>query len=241
MTTNTNENPISSKLISHLVELRQRLIYSLLAVGIMFIVLFYFAAELYQLLALPLLQQLPDGQQLIATGVASPLFAPLKLSFALSILICLPFLFYQLWTFVAPGLYPNERQLFWPLLFSSVLLFYLGMVFAYFVVFPLIFGFFTAVAPAIVTVTPDISEYLNFTLKLFFAFGVAFEVPVATVLLIRTRVVSIEQLQQARPYVIVGAFVLGMLLTPPDVLSQVLLALPMWLLFELGILVGRRI
>ncbi len=224
--------------LSHLIELRDRLMRALLAIGVATLVLFPFSKQLYAFLAAPLLEKLAGGQ-MIATGVAAPFLAPFKLVLVLAIVITVPYLLHQLWSFVAPGLYQHEKRLALPLLVSSVVLFYLGMAFAYFVVFPLVFGFFTSVAPEGVQVAPDISEYLNFTLKLFLAFGIAFEVPVATVLVIWTGMVSAEKLARLRPYIIVVAFTVGMLMTPPDVVSQVLLAVPMWLLFELGLLFSR--
>ncbi len=225
-------------LLSHLMELRSRLLRSVLCVLLVFIALFYFANDLYAWIAQPLMAKLPQGAAMIATEVASPFLTPFKLTLVLSIFISVPYLFYQLWAFVAPGLYRHEKALVVPLLVSSTVLFYLGVIFAYYVVFPLMFAFFTAAAPAGVTVMTDISSYLDFVLKLFMAFGLAFEVPIATVLLIKTGLASRRSLQEKRPYVIVGAFVLGMLLTPPDVISQVLLAVPIWLLFELGLLMA---
>ena len=224
--------------LSHLIELRDRLMRAVLAIGVAALVLFPFSKKLYAFLAAPLLEKLAGGQ-MIATGVAAPFLAPFKLVLVLAIVITVPYLLHQLWSFVAPGLYQHEKRLALPLLVSSVVLFYLGMAFAYFVVFPLVFGFFTSVAPEGVQVAPDISEYLNFTLKLFLAFGIAFEVPVATVLVIWTGMTSAEKLARLRPYIIVIAFTVGMLMTPPDVVSQVLLAVPMWLLFELGLLFSR--
>jgi sec-independent protein translocase protein TatC len=176
---------------------------------------------------------------MIATDVTSPFFAPLKLALVLAVFAAIPIILYQLWSFIAPGLYAHEKKIAFPLLFSSVLLFYLGAAFAYYVVFPLVFGFFTAVGPEGIVELPDISSYLNFVLKMFFAFGVAFEIPIATILLIITGVTTPDDLAAKRPYVVVGCFVIGMMLTPPDIISQTLLALPMWILFELGILFGR--
>lgn len=221
--------------ISHLIELRDRLLRMVLAVVLIFMALFPFANELYTILAQPLLQHMPQGSSMIATEVASPFLTPFKLALVLAIFVAIPFLLYQIWGFVAPGLYHHEKRLAMPLLASSTLLFYLGMAFAYIVVFPLVFGFFTSVAPEGVAVMTDISKYLDFVLKLFFAFGVAFEVPVVVIVLILMGTTTAESLSQKRPYIIVGAFVIGMLLTPPDVISQTLLALPMWLLFELGL------
>lgn len=237
----TNEFPPQQELpfLAHLIELRDRLLRVVLAVVIVFLALFSFANNLYTLLAEPLLRHMPAGTSMIATEVASPFLTPFKLTLVLSVFIAIPFILYQAWGFVAPALYQNERRLVFPLLLSSTLLFYLGMVFAYFVVFPLVFGFLTGVAPEGVAVMTDISRYLDFVLKMFFAFGVAFEVPIATILLIWTGMTTAKDLASKRPYIIVGAFVVGMLLTPPDVISQTLLAVPMWLLFELGLLFSK--
>jgi sec-independent protein translocase protein TatC len=188
---------------------------------------------------LPLLKNLPQGHGLIATNIVAPFFVPFELTFVVSLFISVPFFLYQLWGFIAPALYQHERRLVWPLLFISTLLFYLGIAFAYFVIFPLIFGFLTQTAPRGVIVSPDISQYLDFTLKLFFIFGGIFEVPVATVLLIWSGITTRERLIKFRPYAIVSAFIIGMLLAPPDVLSQTLLAVPLWLLFEVGIFLGK--
>jgi len=227
--------------ISHLVELRERLLKSLLAVLFVFCALFYFSNDIYSLLAQPLLARLPEGATMIATEVASPFLAPFKLTLLVSVAVTMPYLLYQAWAFVAPGLYRHERRFALPLLVSSSCLFYAGMAFAYFAVFPLVFGFFTTIAPAGVTVMTDINHYLNFVLKMFLAFGLAFEVPVATMLLVKTGITTVEQLGRMRPYIIVGAFVVGMLLTPPDVISQCMLAIPMWLLFEVGLYLSRRL
>ncbi len=227
-----------NSLISHLIELRTRILKALMSVLVVFLCLAYFANDLYQLLAMPLLKSLPENSSMIATDVASPFFAPFKLTLVLSFFIAIPFVLYQIWGFVAPGLYRNEKKLVAPLLLSSTLLFYAGMAFAYFVVFPIAFAFFNSVAPEGVTVSTDISSYLNFVLKLFFAFGVSFEIPIAIILMCWTGVTDAKSLRAKRPYVVVGAFVVGMLLTPPDVISQTLLAIPMWLLFEIGIIVG---
>ena len=222
--------------ISHLVELRARILKSLGCVLLLFLALSYFSNEIYSLLARPLIQQLPAGSTMIATEVAAPFFAPFKLTLIVAIALSIPYLLYQIWAFVAPGLYRHERRLVLPLLVSSSLLFYLGVAFAYFVVFPLMFKFFTATAPEGVAVMTDISRYLDFVLTMFLAFGFSFEVPIATLLLVHTGAVTVESLVAKRPYIIVGAFVVGMILSPPDVISQTLLAVPMWLLFELGIL-----
>ena len=225
--------------ISHLIELRDRLIRMLVAVLAIVLVLFPFANSLYRFVAAPLMAQLPAGNTMIATQVASPFLAPFKLALVAAVFVSMPYLLYQLWAFVAPGLYRHEKRLAVPLLASSIVLFYIGMAFAYFLVFPTIFAFFTATAPEGVAVMTDISSYLDFVLTLFFAFGVAFEVPVATVLLVAIGATTPDALVEKRPYVIVGAFVVGMFLTPPDVFSQTMLAVPMWLLFEVGVVFSR--
>lgn len=225
--------------LSHLVELRSRLMRAVVAVLIVLVVLLPFANDLYAVLAVPLLEQMPAGASMIAIEVASPFLAPFKLAFFVALFIAMPVILYQGWGFVAPGLYRHEKRFALPLVASSVVLFYLGCAFAYFVVFPLVFGFFSSVAPTGVAVMTDISKYLDFVLVLFMAFGLAFEVPIAVVLLTWTGLVTPESLSTKRPYVVVGAFALGMLLTPPDVISQTLLALPMWLLFEVGLIMAR--
>lgn len=228
-------------LVAHLVELRSRLLRAIGSIAVAFSCLFYFANDIYAYVAAPLQKFLPESSTMIATEVASPFLTPFKLTLFVSVLLAVPFLLYQLWSFIAPGLYRNEKTIAIPLLVSSVLLFYAGMAFAYYVVFPLIFGFFTSVGPEGVAIMTDIGSYLDFVLKLFFAFGVAFEIPVATILLIISGVISADDLAKKRPYVLVVCFVLGMLLTPPDVISQSLLAVPMWMLFEVGIFFGRMI
>ncbi|WP_455204175.1 twin-arginine translocase subunit TatC [Kaarinaea lacus] len=230
--------PQDQTFVSHLIELRDRLLRAVLVVLIIFLGLFAFANDLYTFLAEPLVRNLPTGSTMIATGVISPFLTPFKLALVASIFISMPFILYQAWAFIAPGLYKNERRLVMPLVASSVVLFYLGMVFAYYVVFPLVFGFMATTTPDGVAQAPDISMYLDFAIKLFFAFGVAFEVPIATILLIWGGITTRESLAAKRPYIIVAAFVVGMLLTPPDVISQTLLALPMWILFELGLLLS---
>jgi sec-independent protein translocase protein TatC len=227
-----------NSLIAHLIELRGRVLKAVVSVFVVFLCLVYFAQDLYHWLATPLLDTLPENAQMIATDVASPFFAPFKLTMVLSFFIAIPMVLYQIWGFVAPGLYKNEKRLVVPLLVSSTLLFYTGMAFAYYVVFPLAFAFFTSVAPEGVVINTDISSYLNFVLKIFFAFGLAFEIPVAVVLMCWTGVTTPDALRAKRPYVIVGVFVVGMLLTPPDIISQTLLAIPMWILYEFGIVVG---
>lgn len=225
--------------VAHLIELRNRLLRIIIAVGIILLALLPFANQLYSLVAAPLLAHLPEGTSMIATEVASPFLAPFKLALISAIFLAMPVVLYQLWAFIAPGLYQHERKLVFPLLLTSTVLFYLGAAFAYYVVLPLVFSFFITVAPEGVAVMTDISKYLDFVLKLFFAFGLAFEVPIATILLVWAGVTTPETLTAKRPYIIVGAFVVGMLLTPPDVISQSLLAVPMWLLFELGVFFSR--
>ena len=240
MTPNNRDNPDQEQpFISHLLELRDRLLRMLVAVLVLFLTLFPFANDLYTLVAQPLMAHLPEGTSMIATEVASPFLTPFKLSLVAAVFLAMPYILYQLWSFVAPGLYQHEKRLALPLLASSVALFYLGAAFAYFVVFPLIFAFFTGTAPEGVAVMTDISRYLDFVLTLFFAFGLAFEVPIATILMVWTGMTTPEALASKRPYIIVGAFALGMLLTPPDVISQTLLAMPMWVLFELGVVFSR--
>ena len=226
-------------LIAHLIELRDRLIRILVVILIFFLGFIAFANDLYAYLANPLQSLLPEGASMIATQVASPFLAPFKLALYLSVYCGAPMILYQLWGFIAPGLYDNEKKIAGPLLISSIVLFYAGMAFAYFAVFPLVFGFFTTVGPTGVTAMTDIDAYLSFVLKLFLAFGLAFEIPIATMLLIKAGIASPDSLKDKRPYVFIGCFVVGMLVTPPDVISQTLLAVPMWLLFEVG-LIGAR-
>ncbi|MEQ9889238.1 Sec-independent protein translocase subunit TatC [Pectobacterium zantedeschiae] len=226
-------------LISHLIELRKRLLNSIICVLAVFVVLVFFANDIYQIVSAPLIKQLPAGASMIATDVASPFFTPIKLTMIVSVFVAAPLVLYQVWAFVAPALYKHERRLMMPLLVSSSLLFYSGMAFAYFVVFPLAFGFFAKTAPVGVLIATDINNYLDFVMALFMAFGVSFEVPVAIVLLCWSGVVTPEDLKKKRPYILVGAFVVGMLLTPPDVFSQTLLAIPMYLLFEIGVFFAR--
>jgi sec-independent protein translocase protein TatC len=226
--------------LSHLIELRNRLLYAVIAVAVVFACLVPFRNEVYEWLALPLLQALPQGNTMIATDVATPFVTPIKLTLYAAVVVAIPFLLYQLWAFVAPGLYRHERRLMLPLLLSSTVLFYIGMAFAYFVVFPLVFGFFVGTAPKGVAVMTDIKSFLSFAFTLFFAFGLAFEVPVAVVLLARMGAVDPDTLAKKRPYVILGAFVLAAVITPPDVFSQTFLAVPMYLLFEIGLFLARR-
>ena len=222
-------------LTSHLVELRERLIRTLLIILAIFLCLFYFANDLYTYLSAPLTQYLPENSTMIATDVTSPFFAPFKLAIVLSLYVAMPFILHQFWSFISPGLYKHERRLAIPLLASSIVLFYSGMAFAYFVVFPLMFEFFTSVGPENVTVMTDISSYLNLVLKLLLAFGIIFEIPIATLLIIWSGITTAAALREKRPYIIVGCFAIGMLMTPPDPISQSLLAIPMWFLFEAGL------
>ena len=227
------------RFIDHLVELRNRLLKAVLAILVALIALLPFSRKLYAILAEPMMAHLPDGSSMIAIDVASPFLAPFKMTLMLAILVAIPVIIYQAWAFVAPGLYLREKRLARPLLFSATLLFYVGCAFAYFVVFPIIFGFFTRVAPEGVAVMTDINRYLSFIITLFLGFGIAFEVPIATIILVATGITDTDSLARKRPYIIVGAFAIGMMITPPDVISQTLLAIPMWILFELGILMSR--
>lgn len=226
-------------LISHLLELRTKLLKAIGSVLLVFIISVYWANDIYHYVALPLMKSLPETGSMIATDVAAPFFAPFKLTLVLSFFVAIPYVLYQIWSFVAPGLYKHEKRLVMPLLASSTLLFYLGIAFAYYIVFPVVFGFFTSVVPEGVQVATDISSYLSFILKLFFAFGLAFEIPVAVVLLCWAGVTTPDELREKRPYIVVGAFVIGMILTPPDIISQTMLAIPMLLLFEAGLLAAK--
>jgi len=241
--TEANEAVVEQQqpLIQHLIELRDRILRSVLVVLVIFLGLYYFANDFYLIISEPLRVYLPEGTSMIATDVASPFLTPFKLTLVMAIFLAMPFILFQFWRFVAPALYKHEKQLAIPLLVSSVFLFYLGVLFAYYVVFPLVFGFFTSAGPEGVTVMTDISKYLDFVLKLFFAFGLAFEIPIATVILVATGASTSESLGRKRPYIVVGCFVIGMLLTPPDVISQTLLAIPMWLLFEIGVFFSRMV
>lgn len=229
----------SQPLISHLVELRNRLLKAVICVLIVFVLLVYWANDIYSLLASPLTERLPEGATMIATNVATPFFTPIKLTIIAAVFLSVPYILYQIWAFVAPALYKQEKRLVYPLLISSTLLFYVGVAFAYYVVFPLVFAFLTSTAPEGVLMATDISSYLDFVLTIFLAFGVCFEVPVAIVLLCWSGVTTPTDLKNKRPYIIVAAFVIGMLLTPPDIFSQTLLAIPMVVLFEVGVLVSR--
>ncbi|MDO9150320.1 MAG: twin-arginine translocase subunit TatC [Methylotenera sp.] len=225
--------------ISHLIELRNRLLRIVIGFIVVFILLFPFANEIYALLAAPLLSKLPSGGQMIATAVTTPFFVPMKVAMMAAFVLSLPHTLYQVWSFVAPGLYAHEKKLMVPIIVASSFLFLAGMAFAYFLVFPVIFGFIVGTAPEGVAVMTDIGNYLDFVITLFFAFGLAFEVPIAVVIVVRFGWVTISALQEARGYIVVGAFVIGAIVTPPDVISQFMLAVPMWLLYELGIVVAR--
>lgn len=225
--------------LSHLVELRDRLIRIVIVISLLTLGLMTIASDLYYYFSLPIQNYLPEGSAMLATGVVSPVFTPFKLALIAAFFITIPYTLYHAWAFIAPGLYKHEKRLAFPLLISSIILFYLGMAFAYYVVFPLVFQFTSGFVPQGVDYRPDIASYLDFSIKLFFAFGVAFEVPIATILLVLAGITTPEKLIAKRPYIIVGAFVIGMLLTPPDIISQTLLALPMWLLFEGGVVFSR--
>jgi len=233
-----NENQ-GTGFIGHLVELRDRLLRCVIVVIVIFLGAFPFANDIYHILALPLVNNLEDGGSMIATGVVTPFLTPIKLAFIMSIFAAFPYIIFQAWAFIAPGLYKHEKKLAVPLIISSAILFYVGIVFAYFIVLPNVFTFMMSMAIDGVTHAPDITYYLDFTLKMFFAFGIAFEVPIATILLVLGGVTTPQSLSEKRPFIIVGAFIFGMLLTPPDPASQVMLAIPMWLLFELGLLFSR--
>ena len=229
----------SESFISHLIELRNRLIRIVIGFVVVFFCLFPFANKIYALLAAPMLAKLPAGAQMIATAVTTPFFVPMKVAILAAFVISLPHTLYQIWAFVAPGLYANEKKLMVPVIVSSFVLFVVGMAFAYFAVFPVVFGFIVKSAPVGVAVMTDIAQYLDFVMTLFMAFGFAFEVPIAVVLIARFGWVTIAQLKEARSYVIVGAFIIGAIFTPPDIISQFMLAVPLWLLYEVGILVAR--
>lgn len=239
MSQNNYKESVELPFISHLIELRNRLLRVVLCVLVVFLGLASYANEIYSILAGPLMKHMPKDSTMIAIDVASPFFTPFKLALVVAVFISIPFILYQFWAFVAPGLYKRERRMILPLLIASTLLFYMGVAFAYFVVFPLVFGFLTAAAPEGVAVMTDIAKYLDFVLAMFFAFGVCFEVPIFTIVLVWTGLVTPADLADKRPYVIVGAFIIGAVLTPPDAVSQTLLAVPMWMLFELGLLCSR--
>ncbi|MEZ9925524.1 twin-arginine translocase subunit TatC [Vibrio breoganii] len=228
-----------NSILHHLAELRDTFLRCLVTVLVLFLALVYFSNDIYTIVAQPLLNVLPEGASMIATNVAAPLLTPIKLTFFAAMFLAVPYLLMQVWKFVAPGLYKHERRLVFPLLFGSIILFYAGVAFAYFVLFPIAFSFFTAIAPEGVTIATDIGSYLSFVLGLFFAFGVAFQIPILTLILCWTGVTTAQRLREKRAYVIVAVFVIGMMLTPPDLISQTLLALPMWALFEIGLLASR--
>jgi sec-independent protein translocase protein TatC len=235
----TGQDEQEQSLMDHLIELRDRLLRMVLAILIVFIILFSFSSDIFTFVAKPLLALMPEGTSMIATGVTSPFLVPFKLVLLLSVLITIPYLLHQIWSFVAPGLYSHEKRMAGPLLISSVILFYCGITFAYFVIFPILFRFFIGIAPDGVAVMTDIGQYLDFIIAIFLAFGMAFEVPVATFLLVAAGITTPAKLADKRPYIIIAAFFFGMILTPPDVISQSLLAVPIWLLFELGLLMSR--
>ena len=239
MPDSTPESAAQDTFLSHLVELRSRLVHSIIAVLVVFAVLFPFAKEIYALLARPMLRALPSGSQMIATDVTGTFLVPLKVTLMAAFLIALPYVLWQAWAFVAPGLYQNEKRLALPVIASSVVFFIFGMAFAYFFVFPVMFTFFAGYTPAGVTMMTDIEKYLSFVLTMFVAFGITFETPVIVIVLVRFGVVSLDKLKSVRPYMIVGAFVVGAIFTPPDVVSQLMLAVPLWLLYELGLVLAR--
>lgn len=236
-----NQTDNQQPLYAHLIELRNRLLKSLLCVLVIFLALFYFANDLYLILVRPLSELLPESGSMIATGVIAPFLVPFKLTFVLAFLFSVPYILHQLWAFISPGLYQHEKKFAVPLLLSSIILFYTGIAFAYFVVLPLAFAFFTSAGPTGIAYMPDISNILNFILTIFFAFGIAFEIPIATFLLVLSGITTVESLVAKRPYIFLGCFVVGMLVTPPDVFSQTILAIPMWLLFECGVIASRLI
>ena len=237
-----SEEPLDSQpFMAHLIEFRDRMLRAIASIALIFIGLFSFSNELYLYVSEPLRQYLPESSTMIATDVTSPFLTPFKLTLVLSLFAAMPYVLYQVWAFVAPGLYKREKKIVIPLFCSSVILFYAGMAFAYYVVFPLVFMFFTSVGPEGVAIMTDIRSYLDFVLKLFFAFGISFEIPIAVVILSWMGAVDPDSLAKKRPYVFILCFVFGMLLTPPDILSQTLLAIPMWLLFEIGIVFGRLV
>lgn len=227
-----NEMP----LLSHLVEFRTRMLIAVMTILFLFASMIYFANDIYLLLVKPLMAQLPEGSEMVATGLVDPFFTPFKLTLILSFFLAIPVILHQLWSFMAPGLYQNERRFAMPILFSSIILFYVGIVFCYYAVFPLMFQFFPSVVPEGIRYIPDMTNSLNIMLKLFFAFGLAFEVPIITMVAVWSGMTTVDKLKEHRPYIVVGAFIIAMLLTPPDMISQTLLAIPMWILFELGLI-----
>lgn len=243
MTEPTNQTAANAEqpLMAHLMELRNRLLKIVLFVLVIFLGLFYFANDLYLIMVEPLSSILPADGSMVATGVASPFLVPFKLTLVLAIFLSVPLILHQVWSFIAPGLYQHEKKFAIPLLLSSIILFYAGILFAYYVVLPLAFAFFTSIGPQGVTLLPDISNILNFILKMFFAFGIAFEIPIATFLMVLMGITTVDKLTEKRPYVFLGCFVVGMFVTPPDVISQTILAVPMWMLFEVGVMFSRLI
>ena len=239
MTAETEEPAPEQSFLSHLVELRQRVVRAAIAVIVVFIPMAFFMQEIFDFLSKPMLAALPAGTKLLATGVITPFMVPLKVTLFGAFLIALPYVLWQVWSFVAPGLYRHEKRLAGPLIASSVLMFFLGMAYCYFVVFGFVFKFIAGFAPASVSVSPDIEAYFGFVMSLFIAFGLTFEVPIVVVLLVRFGIATIDKLKKARPYVIVGAFIIAAIFTPPDVLSQLLLAIPLCILYELGIIIAR--
>ncbi len=232
---NTVPKMVEQPLVEHLIELRKRLVRSVIVVALFFSVLFFYANDLYEYIATPLLNTLPAGNTMIATEVASPFLTPFKLALLASVFLAVPYILFQVWNFVLPALYKQERKLVTPLLSSSIALFYAGIAFSYYVVFPLVFSFFTSHGPESVAIMTDISAYLDFVIKMFFAFGLAFELPIVIIIIVTSGLTTVESLKAKRPYIVVGCFVAGMLFTPPDVISQTLLAIPLWILFELGL------
>jgi sec-independent protein translocase protein TatC len=225
--------------VAHLIELRSRLVKAVVTILVIVLIQLPFAGKIYSVMAQPVMAYLPENSSMIATGVLSPFLTPLKMVFILSIIVSMPVILYQVWAFIAPGLYKHEKRIARPLLFSSIVLFYLGCLFAYFVIFPILFQFIPAILPSGINYMPDINSYLDIVVRLFFAFGLAFEVPIAVILMILLGVTTPEKLANNRPYVVIGVFVVGMILTPPDMISQTLMAIPMWFLFEIGIIMGR--
>ncbi|PCJ41665.1 MAG: twin-arginine translocase subunit TatC [Moraxellaceae bacterium] len=238
--TNSN-NDGNQPLLAHIIELRDRLLRAIYSIGIIFCGLFYFANDIYEIVSKPIRDQLPEGSTMIATDITATFFAPFKLTLMVSFFLAMPVLLHQTWKFISPGLYASEKRLAIPMLISSVLLFYAGIAFAHFIIFPVIMEFFTHIGPESVAITPDITQYLSISLKLFFAFGLAFEIPIAVMLVIWSGAASAASLSEKRPYIVIGCFVFAMLLTPPDPFSQSMLAIPMWMLFEVGLLFGRLV
>lgn len=236
MTEGSNPNDKDSTFFQHLLELKSVLLRSVIAILAIFVCLFPFANEIYSFVANPIISQLPDGQSLISVGVISPFLTPLKMSLIFALYIAMPYILWNFWGFIAPALYEHEKKFVIPMSISTGILFYCGVLFSFYIVFPVIFGFLIDIGPSVVDFTPDIQYYLDFVLKVSFAFGVAFEVPIATILILKFGITTVENLKKNRPYVVIGAFIVGMLLTPPDIISQTMIAIPMWLLFEIGLI-----